>query len=285
MTKFGEAIWTQRDDGPSANLQMGSAPGESGVSVLRLQFQRTAHFKAARQHHLIFLQLSPRLRLDCHIAESRLRHEAATGSVAICPAGAEASVETDASADLLMVAVNPRHVTFMAAETSTIEAQLCERLAGYDEVLLSLAGLLALESARNFPGGSLLWNGAARGFVRRLVHAHTTPHSESPRAALGPVALNKIRDYIQAHLAEPIEVSDLAALAGRSPFHFSRVFTRSMGMTPYRYVVHHRLRAAIDRIRDGMSLAEVAADTGFSDQSHLSRWIRRVLGVAPSKLT
>jgi len=48
-------------------------------------------------------------------------------------------------------------------------------------------------------------------------------------------------------------------------------------MTPHRYVVHLRLQAALRLIRNGqMSMAEIAADTGFSDQSHLSRWIRRV---------
>jgi AraC family transcriptional regulator len=98
--------------------------------------------------------------------------------------------------------------------------------------------------------------------------------------------LQKIRDYIVGHLAEPIEVGDLADLADRSAFHFSRVFARSVGMTPHRYVVHLRLQAALRLIRDGqMSMAEIAADTGFSDQSHLSRWIRRVHGVAPSELT
>ena len=83
-----------------------------------------------------------------------------------------------------------------------------------------------------------------------------------------------------------IEVTDLANLAGRSAFHFTRVFARSVGMTPYRYVVHLRLQAALRLLRAGqMSLAEIAADTGFADQSHLSRWIRRVHGVAPSELT
>jgi len=46
------------------------------------------------------------------------------------------------------------------------------------------------------------------------------------------------------------------------------------------------LQAARRQISDGrMSLAEIAADTGFADQSHLSRWIRRVHGVAPSELS
>ncbi|MBR1121504.1 helix-turn-helix transcriptional regulator [Bradyrhizobium lablabi] len=279
MTKLGEAIWSERDGGPPAMLEAHGAPGESGVSVLRLQFRRVAHFKAAIQH-LIFLQLSPHLRLDCRIGDSRLRHETATGALAICPAGTDCSVEADASADLLLVAVKPGQVALTAAENLAIEARLCERLAGYDPALLSIAGLLAYENDSNHPGGTLFWNGAAQSFIRRLVVAHTKPL----RARLGPIVLKRIRDYIHDHLADPIEVNDLAALAARSPFHFSRVFARSIGMTPYRYVVHRRLQIAIDRIRSGMSLAEVAADTGFSDQSHLSRWIRRVHGVAPSEL-
>jgi AraC family transcriptional regulator len=89
-----------------------------------------------------------------------------------------------------------------------------------------------------------------------------------------------------AHLSEQIEVAARAKLAGRSSFHFYRVFARSVGMTPHRYVVHLRLQAAIERVRQGRTgLAEIAADTGFSDQSHLSRWVRRVHGVAPSQLS
>jgi AraC family transcriptional regulator len=97
--------------------------------------------------------------------------------------------------------------------------------------------------------------------------------------------LQRIREYVSTHLSEPIDVADLARLAGRRSFHFSRVFARSVGMTPHRYVVHLRLQAAIARVRDGRAgLAEIAAATGFADQSHLSRWVRRVHGVAPSEL-
>jgi AraC family transcriptional regulator len=59
------------------------------------------------------------------------------------------------------------------------------------------------------------------------------------------------------------------------------VFTRSVGVSPYRYVIHLRLRRAIDMVRDGRTgLAEIAACTGFADQSHLSRWVRRVHGAS-----
>src|SRR5262249_11115727 len=87
-------------------------------------------------------------------------------------------------------------------------------------------------------------------------------------------------------LDEPIEVAALAKLAGRSPFHFSRVFLRSVGVSPHRYVVHLRLQRAIELAREGRSsLAEIALHTGFADQSHLSRWIRRVRGVTLTQLS
>jgi AraC family transcriptional regulator len=285
MAEFGEAIWTQRDDGPSTHLDAGRARGESGVSILSMSVRRIAHFKAAQQQHLIFLQLTPHLRLDCRVGGARLNHEGTTGTIAICPAGGDCSVETDARADLLVVAVKPSQLALAAAEDSAIEAQLRERVAGRDQTLLGLANMLAIENATRYESGLLLWNGAATSFINRLVAAHTWLPREPPRGSLGLPVLIKIKEYVHAHMSEPIEVNDLASLAGRSPYHFTRIFARSIGMTPYRYVVHLRLQAAIDRIHSGMSLAEVAADTGFSDQSHLSRWIRRVHGVAPSEFT
>ncbi len=102
---------------------------------------------------------------------------------------------------------------------------------------------------------------------------------------LGKEVLERLRDYVIAHLDEPIEVDTLAAIAGRSPFHFTRVFTRSVGVTPHRYVVHLRLQRAIELVRDRRSgLADIAARTGFADQSHLSRWVRRVHGVSLTQL-
>jgi AraC family transcriptional regulator len=102
---------------------------------------------------------------------------------------------------------------------------------------------------------------------------------------LSKTALDRLTEYIFAHIDEQIEVAALAKIAGRSPFHFCRVFSRSVGMSPHRYVVHLRLQRAIELVRDGrFGFAEIAASTGFSDQSHLSRWVRRVHGVSLKQL-
>jgi AraC family transcriptional regulator len=160
-----------------------------------------------------------------------------------------------------------------------------ERLSGHDRALLDLARRLALESASNYPNGSLYWNEAADGFIDGLGARHTSRSQQPAQGTLGKKMLERLRDYVVAYLHEPIEVATLARMAGRSPFHFSRMFSRSVGMTPHRYIVHLRLRRAIELVRDGRSsLAQIAARTGFAQQGHLSRWVRRVHGVTLSQL-
>jgi AraC family transcriptional regulator len=284
--KFGELSFAHHDGSPPLTLTADSSAGESGVSVLRSKFRRGAHFVAAARQHLIFFQLSPRLRwLECRMAGRTLQHQTHTGSLAIRPAGIDSCAEADASIDLLIIAIKPGQLALAAAEDAALEAQLHERLSGYDQQLFRIARALESEIAHGYPNGALFWNEAASGFINRLIIGHTSIPHTPPRGTLGKHVLQRIRDYILANLAKPIEVAELAELAGRSSFHFSRVFARSVGMTPHRYVVHLRLQAAIEQLRKGHEgLAEIAADTGFADQSHLSRWVRRVHGVTPSEL-
>ena len=142
-------------------------------------------------------------------------------------------------------------------------------MSGYDPNLQWAADALALQIAQNYPDGLLAWNEMAYSFVNGLVSRHTSMPPRPARGRLGSATLQKMRDDVVAQLDQRIEVTDLAGLAGRSAFHFTRVFTRQVGMTPDRYVVHLRLQAALWRARKGRtSLAKIAAETGFVDQSH-----------------
>jgi AraC family transcriptional regulator len=285
ITGIGEGYLVQADGCSPTMLAAGSAPGESGVSVLSVRFQGGAHFSATPRQHLIWFQTSPQARFECRIAGRALRNEAPAGSLAICPAGVDSAADAEESVDAILVAIDPGQLALAAAEDSALEAQLIERFSGRDRMLLELARSLALESADGYPNGPLFWNEVASGFIDGLVARHTSAFEGRARGMLGKDVLERVREYILVHLDEPIEVDTLAKIAGRSPFHFSRVFTRSVGMTPHRYVVHLRLQRAIELVRDRRSgLAEIAARTGFADQSHLSRWVRRVHGVSLTQL-
>jgi AraC family transcriptional regulator len=286
---FGEIHWAQKDGGPPRTSGAERPPGESGVSVLQVRFERAAQLSAVSRQHLIFLQTSPRVPMECKMGGRMLWHETSVGSLAICPAGidcAAESADTASSVDILLLAVDPGRLSLAAAEDAALDARLDQRMSGNDPALLAIAHGLAAESASGYSGGPLYWSELTHRLLGRLVSGHTSTSDRTVRGRLGKQTLQKIRDYIVAHLTEQIEVDDLATLAGRSAFHFSRVFSRSVGMTPHRYVIHLRLQTALARIREGQaSLAQIAADTGFSDQSHMSRWIRRAHGVAPSEIS
>jgi len=283
--KTSELCFAQGDGGLPTTLGAGSAPGENGVFVLNARFQGGMHFSAKPRRHHIFFQVSEQAHFECRIADRTLSHEPQAGSLAICPTGADYFADASASVEAIVVAVDPGRLALAAAEGSALDAQLIERFTGYDQPLLDLAHNLASETAKGYPNGPLFWNEIASTFLDGLLVRHTTKFDGRVRGALGKDVLQRLRDYIIAHLDEPIEVADLAEIAGRSEFHFTRVFARSVGVTPHRYVVHQRLRRAVELLREGRSgLAEVAASTGFADQSHLSRWVRRVHGVSPTQL-
>lgn len=93
----------------------------------------------------------------------------------------------------------------------------------------------------------------------------------------------RVRDRLDAEWVDPPSLSDLAAEHGVHPTHVVRAFTREVGLPPHRYVTGRRVDAARRLLLDGRSAADVAAEVGFHDQSHLTRHFRRMLGTTPER--
>ena len=72
-------------------------------------------------------------------------------------------------------------------------------------------------------------------------------------------------------------------MAGLSRFHLIRVFQRRYGLTPFAYQRTRRIEKARAVLRTGSAIADVAAAAGFSDQSHLGRSFRAVMGSTPGE--
>jgi AraC-like DNA-binding protein len=90
--------------------------------------------------------------------------------------------------------------------------------------------------------------------------------------------------WIDAHSHRPIELEDAAAQAGISPFHFLRLFSDVLGVTPHQYLVRSRLRHAARRLANDDSLiTDIAYDVGFNDLSNFVRTFHRAAGASPQK--
>ena len=104
----------------------------------------------------------------------------------------------------------------------------------------------------------------------------------APSNGLSRERLKRVYDYIEAHLDNRLSLTDLAAVACLSPYHFSRSFKQAVGIGPQRYVTRRRLdRAKTLMRRTNRPLALIAQEVGFADQSHLTSVFRREIGVTP----
>jgi AraC family transcriptional regulator len=282
LIDVGDVSSAQGDGTPPSVLVAGAASGESGVSIMTLNYQGSTHFTAKlRKHMIAFISQGP---VTCRLAGKTLSHDARDFSLGIFPAGLDTACDRDSAMTSLLVAIDPSRLALAAAEDCALDAELIGRMAGFDASLLSLAQSLSSECAGNFPRGSVFWNETASRFIAAVVSRHTSgPKPES--GIVDAAMLRRIRDYLMERLDEPIDVATLASMAGRSQLHFSRVFHRAVGVSPYQYIIYLRIRRAVQLIQEArLTLAEIAACTGFADQSHLSRWVRRVYGVSPSQL-
>jgi AraC-like DNA-binding protein len=88
--------------------------------------------------------------------------------------------------------------------------------------------------------------------------------------------------WIDAHAHQPINLESAALKAGLSPFHFLRLFSSVLGLTPHQYLVRARLRHAARLLADDdRSITDVAFDVGFGDLSNFVRTFHRAAGASP----
>lgn len=107
--------------------------------------------------------------------------------------------------------------------------------------------------------------------------------STSGVQALSPRQARRIREYIESHLSDDLSMADLAAIAGVGASHFRALFRRTFGVPPHSYLIERRVARACALIEaEAAPLAEIALMVGFSHQSHLSRWMRRLTGATPA---
>ena len=90
--------------------------------------------------------------------------------------------------------------------------------------------------------------------------------------------------WIDAHSHQQIDLEQAAGQAGISPFHFLRLFSSVLGVTPHQYLVRSRLRHAARLLADNdISITDVAYDVGFGDLSNFVRTFHRAAGVSPRR--
>jgi len=157
---------------------------------------------------------------------------------------------------------------------------------GRDEALAHLCFACTGMLATRVPGESKRVAGFVQLLAAYLIEKYTDAATEKPdfRGGLPIRQLRKVEDYVHEQLAGEISVETLARLVELSPFHFSRVFKKTTGMSPLQFVTRERITLAQQLIREtSRSLIEIALEVGYTSPSHFAQVFGRVVGVTPTE--
>jgi len=95
--------------------------------------------------------------------------------------------------------------------------------------------------------------------------------------------VQRVREYLEENLTENVTLDRLAQIACLSPYHLHRVFCQEVGIPPHQYQTQLRVARAKSFLSKGLPIGRVAVETGFADQSHLTRHFKRYVQVTPGR--
>ncbi|MBI4379549.1 MAG: helix-turn-helix transcriptional regulator [Nitrospinae bacterium] len=104
------------------------------------------------------------------------------------------------------------------------------------------------------------------------------------RGGIPRIKLRSLLDFIETYISTDIRLEDIAALVNLSPYHFAREFKRTVGLSPHQYILSRKIDRAKELLGENKrSVAEIAYELGFADQSHLTRLFKRQVGITPAE--
>jgi AraC-like DNA-binding protein len=107
-----------------------------------------------------------------------------------------------------------------------------------------------------------------------------------PRESAGHLSSRALKlavDFLREHYQDPVDLEDLSALTGLSRFVLVHAFTHQFGIPPHAYQIRIRIEQSRILLEGGVPPGQVAAEVGFSDQSHFHRHFKHILQVTPGE--
>ena len=247
-------------------------------------------YHPALTHHMLVLFTAPPKELE-------LRYEGVTrgvpppaDSIFLVPAGSPVRVRTRDAKEHLHIFLAPEVLARVAAEEFDLDParlSMCP-LDGVDlPHLRATMRAVDAEMTAGAGGGRLAAEALANILAVQLIRQIRAPRSLGrPRdAALDPGTLRAVVEHIADHLDDGLTLARMAETAHLSAYHFARRFKAATGLAPHQYVISRRIERARELLErePNLSLVEIAARIGFSDQSQFTHHFKRVVGVTPGR--
>ena len=195
--------------------------------------------------------------------------------------------------EIIAIALEPSFVAKCFQDTINCDLlHFKECRAEYDPYIAQFADHFEAELLNNSYGGTLYGESLALAFSLYLLEKYRNRPTllTRPQGRLSSLQLKTVIEYIHAYLDSELSLIKLSSQLNLSPFHFARLFKKSLGISPHKYVLQNRIERAKKAIAvsPNVLLSDIAMLAGFYDQTHFGKAFKKYVGVSPkafSKLT
>jgi AraC family transcriptional regulator len=277
--------FSKRPEGGAIDLEILRRKSWPGITAqfMRIAAPATYDFKISDSSNC--LALYDLYRTDGETAasgQSRSYAKDLRNKITYLPAGGELGgwCQIEKVGAIAMVAIEQTACTRQSVDLSRIPPQVEFEDPMLRSVLLRFQAILD-DPSLDLPGyaetlAELL------AFELERVSARL-PSQPSARSGLSASQIRLITEYMDSHLAEKTTIAELAARLDLTRFHFIRSFKKAAGVPPHQFMIRRRVERAKELLEDHrVTIAEVAARTGFGSAIQLTRAFRRFVGTTPS---
>lgn len=241
-----------------------------------------AHYHS--QHLLIIFQV-PTSVLVRHERGSQVQeHAFSQDELGLYPGGEYNAVACSAACDNIYLTVDDQHLEQLARQTQDqTKFALHNRFHFNDPLLLHLGRQLVAAVGKGHALGLLYVESLTNALCHQLIEHYATRELRMPKGRLLPGSvLARIDAYIEAHVEQSITLETIAGLANLSVFHFSHLFKKTTGVSPYRYVLNWKICRARLLLKAGnASVTEISDALGFASSGNFSVAFKRIVGCSP----
>lgn len=241
-------------------------------------------------HFMIVCYYTGHTPMDRCIDEGWKRTACAPGDISLLTMSQNShwhwTEEIDVSHVYLSNALMSR-VAMDVMERSIEDIRLHDLLRTQDTILTSIVGAITREVKNRGMGCSLYAESLGMQLALHLLrhYASVTFKDRGAPGRLSQLQKQRLLEFIDAHLQDPIRLDEMADAVGLGAWTFSRKFSESFNCSPHTFVTEQRIERAKRMLCEGvLAIKEIAYLCGFSDQAHLTRVLRSKLGVTPAQL-
>jgi AraC family transcriptional regulator len=213
-----------------------------------------------------------------------LQFGANPGTTFILPRGTIDELRWAGPTHRIAVAIHPSLLVNAMEETAHESAvELTEQT---DPHIMAVLLAMKTDLEEGSPAGRLYGESLANALAVYLLNRYGVRRDAAVayRGGLPGYRLKRVLDYVGDNLADDLSLSQLAVVGGMSPHYFAKLFSKSMGHAPHRYVLLQRIERAKQSLCDpGRSVIEAGLDAGFQNPSHFARMFRKFVGTSPSR--